>query len=115
MAGKVLWNFKANPGEQTVSYFFALGFTESRDLEEVTGRILRHFAPTDNNQQRDGKTGDLKYRVLCFDAGNVSPPEPEQLRAIFGGRIKRDDRLYLRDKTQLDGLESYALTELVKK
>jgi len=114
MAGNILWNFRANPGESLVSYFFALGFDESRELEAVAGRILKHFSPTDNNQQRNGTTGNLKYRILCFDAGNVAPPEPQEFIEIFRGRVKKDDRLYFRDRSGLDGLEIYACSELAR-
>jgi hypothetical protein len=114
MAGKVLWNFRAKSGERIVSYFFALGFDDSRDIEAVTSRILKHFAPTDENQQRDGVAGNLKYRVLCFDVENVAPPEQSEFTEIFGGRIKKDERLYFRERAGLDGLESYARSELVK-
>ncbi len=112
MAGVVLWNFRANATEQMVAYYFALSFDESRELEEVTGRILLHFAPTDNNQQRDGKLINLKYRVLCFDTGNISPPENQDWRKIFAGRVRKDGRLYLRDKTGMDGLEAYAVSAI---
>ncbi|MBM3247283.1 hypothetical protein FJZ17_01945 [Candidatus Pacearchaeota archaeon] len=112
MAGKLLWNFRANPQERQVSYFFVLGFPDSRDIATITSRILNYFAPTDNHQQRDGTAGNTKYRVLCFDAGNIAPPEPAVLSGIFRGKVRRDERLYLRERTGMDGLEAYARREI---
>lgn len=112
MAGKILWNFRTNPGEQIVTYFFALGFPDSREMEAVTSRILRHFAPTDNNQQIGGGVGNLKYRVLCFDAANKVPPNPEDFKDIFRGKVKKDERLYPRETNGMAGLEEYVITQL---
>ena len=112
MERQLWWNFRAQPQEQRAQYFFVI-INDSREIGVISSRVVEQLAPVDELQERDGKAGNLHYKLMGF----FSPRKLEgwQLRKIYNGNIRQDFRLYERHKDGIDGLEEYVLSEISKR
>ncbi len=106
MQRQLWWNFRPQAEEERAQYFFVI-INDSREIATISTRAIEQLAPVDELQERDGKAGDLMYKLMVF----FSPRklEPWQLRKIYDGNVKRDHRLYERERTGVDGLEAYIM------
>ena len=109
MQRQLWWNFKPEPQEQRVEYFFVI-INDSREIGTISTRIIEQLAPVDEFQDRDGKAGNLDYKLIVFFSQRKL--EPWQLRKIYDGNTKRDFRLYRRERTGVDGLEAYVMDQV---
>jgi len=109
MERQLWWNLRTEPQEERAQYFFVI-INDSREIEKISTRTIEQLAPVDELQERQGKAGDLKYKLMMF----LSPKKLEtwNMRKIYQGAIKRKERLYEREKTGIDGLEEYIQSEI---
>ena len=111
MKRQLWWNFTPKPKEQRAQYFFVI-INDSREIGTISGRIIEQLAPVDEIQEKKGKAGDLSYKLMMFFSPQKLPKW--KLREIYQGPTKRDFRLYEREKTGTDGLETYVQSEIAR-
>lgn len=111
MKRQLWWNFRPEFPEQRAQYFFVI-INDSREIGSISSRIIEQLAPVDEMQQRQGKAGDLSYKLMVFFSEKNL--ENWRLKKIYEGDKKRDFRLYERGRTGMDGLEAYIQSEIEK-
>ncbi|MDP1695556.1 MAG: hypothetical protein Q8L29_01430 [archaeon] len=106
---QLLWNFRVNPEERNVRYVFAI-INEPREAEAIRNRIISTFAPVDTEMllERKRKVAQGHYHIMAL----TTQKKLENLNEISRGNVKRDERLYERQTTGIDGLEAYVVSLL---
>lgn len=108
---KLLWNVVSDPVEQASQVFVVIDNPDRRMINKIQQSILEEFAPSENFVSKDKNERDFNYRLMIFDTYELV--SDERLRDCYHGRIKRDNRLYMRE-TGIDGLVAYVEGELRK-
>ncbi len=107
---KLLWNVVSDPIEQVSQVFVVIDNPDRRMINKLQQSILEEFAPSDNFDSVDKKEKGLDYRLVMFDTYEMV--SEERLRNCYDGKIKRDSRLYPRERTGKDGLVAYVEKKL---
>ncbi|MBD3247241.1 hypothetical protein GF378_01320 [Candidatus Pacearchaeota archaeon] len=109
---QIWWNFIPNPGDRNIQYHFAI-INDNREIGNLYSRIIKELAPVDELEERKGKAGKLNYCIMSFlSQKNI---DFRNLSNIYKGRIKKDERLYDRQRIGRDGLEEYVQKKIQKK
>lgn len=111
MKRQLWWNFTPEPNEERAQYFFVI-INDSREIGSISTRIIEQLAPVDEMQEREGKAGDLSYKLMTFLSNKTLSSWKRD--KIYLGKKKRDFRLYEREKLGMDGLEAYVQSEIKK-
>jgi hypothetical protein len=111
MKRQLWWNFRPEPQEERVQYFFVI-INDSREIGSISSRIIEQLSMVDEMQERDGKAGDLSYKLMVFFSEKRLTNW--KLDKIYEGDKKRNFRLYERERTGMDGLEAYIQSEIEK-
>ena len=107
MERQLLWNDRMKPKEEIVRYFFVI-INESREAEAIKSRLFESLAPVDEVTERSGKAGQSQYFIIALN----SQKKLENISSIYRGRIRKDTRLYERNREGIDGLENYVVSQL---
>lgn len=101
---QIWWNFIPNPGDRNIQYHFAI-INDNREIRNLSSRIINALAPVDELEERKGKAGNLNYNLMSF-LSHVAI-DYIQFSNIYEGKVRKDERLYDRERTGRDGLEEY--------
>lgn len=107
MQKQLLWNLRINTNEQNVRYIFAI-INDSREAKALKSRLIGALAPVEEISEREGSANKTHYHLLAF----TSHKKIEGLNRIYRGKTKKDERLYERTLTGIDGLEAYIESQL---
>lgn len=108
---QLIWNLTANSEERNIKYFFAI-INAPREAEAIRNRLISALAPVEeiDFHERKGRIHQTNYHILSLK----SSVKLENLSQIYKGKIKKDERLYEREKDGMDGLEAYVISKLQK-
>lgn len=106
---QLLWNFRVNPEEENARYVFAI-VNDSREIEAIKSRLMEAFSPVDTIGlvEKKGRVHQTDYYIIAFN----SHKKLENPNKIYRGKIRKDPRLYEREKTGMEGLEAYVTSLL---
>ena len=84
-----------------------LVINESREINAIKQKLFLALQSTEEiailTKGRVSK--ELGYELIAFISNQEQPITPEQLRRVYNGTIRKDDRLA--DRVKTDGLSNY--------
>ena len=86
MKRQLWWNFRQEPLEERMQYFFVI-INDSREIGSISSRVIEQLAPVDELQEREGKAGDLSYKLMVFFSQKKLTNR--KLTEIYDGKKKK--------------------------
>jgi hypothetical protein len=107
----LLWNVKSVPqsGDPPQQSWTFVIVNEPREIGLIEQRIREQLEPTENERTVTkgpiSGPGGVHYKAITIDSYNGMRPDDVDLRAVYGGPRKRDERLG--SHRTPDGLQRY--------
>ena len=107
---QLLWNVKSIPeGDPPQQSWIFVIVNEPREIKIIEQRIREELSPTDQQQTVTRgliqRSDGLHYKAITVDSYKRTTPEDVNLRAIYKGPRRRDEKLGSHRTT--DGLATY--------
>ncbi len=98
------WNFVGIPAEEKIRWFFVI-VNDKREIRKISNRIFGRLVMIEELVEREGKADGMNYKLLVFNSEKRL--ERDDISSIYRGNVQRDERLYMRKRLGIDGLEKY--------
>ena len=102
----LLWNSIGNSEEETITYFFLVVNRDKREVDKIRNRFFNLKGHPFDVERLKGKVEKLFYELVIFKTYNREI-DLDEVRKKYGGRVKKDEKLYERKKRV--GLENYVI------
>jgi len=102
----LIWNFRTEPGTETVTYYFLILNQDSREIDDITERLVKLVSPCTPQKGLNDNISGTSYSFLEIESYNVRPDVTEMSK-VYGGRLNIEKRLYPRENDY--GLENFVV------
>lgn len=102
----LIWNFKTEPGTETVTYYFLILNPDAREIDDITERLRESVSPCTPKAGLNDRISGTSYSFLEIESYNVRP-DVTKMRKVYGGRLDIEKGFYPRKNDY--GLEAFVV------